>query len=272
MKIGFVGLGSMGGAVARDLLDSSHDVTLYDISPSAVASFAELGATIAPSLRELAQASDVIGICVVDDHQVRDVLTGPDGLLAAPLRPDTVIMVHSTVHPKTVIELARDVESAGGHLIDACLSAGPLGRTRVDRVVIVGANPDIYLRCADVLTVIGVPTLVGGLGAGATVKLLNNLLVVATIGAADDVLRAGEQVGIDRRALEQILLSGSATSNPLSIMVRRRDRSPHRLQMLDKDVRLAVDYLQGQGADLAGLDELARHGLRSVKADIAPEG
>jgi 3-hydroxyisobutyrate dehydrogenase len=271
MQIGFVGLGTMGGMVARDLLDSSHEVTLFDVSPVALAPFVELGATIAKSLHELAEASNVIGICVVDDDQVRDVIMGPDGLLQAGLRPDTVVMVHSTVHPNTVRELATEVEAVGSHLIDACLSAGPMSKTRIDRIVIVGGDPEIYRRCTDVLTVIGTPNHVGELGAGATVKLLNNLLVVALIGASDDLLRAGEQIGIDRRLLEQILLSGSSTNNPLSIMVRRRDRSAHRLQMLDKDARLAVEHLHANGVELAGLDELARHGLRAVEADIAPE-
>ena len=269
MRIGFVGLGNMGSEIARDLVESHHQVTLYDIDPVARSRFAGSGARLVESLPEVADANEVIGICVVDDDQVRDVVAG--GLLGVPIEAGTVLMVHSTVHPDTIRHLAAEAEAAGCHLIDACVTAGPLGKTRVDRLVMVGASPDLYRRCAEVLVEIGTPILVGPPGTAGTVKLLNNLLTTATIGTAEAALRLGEQVGIDRRVLERVFLLGSASSNPLSIMVRRRDRSSHRLRMLSKDVTLATDHLGSLGAELDDIASMAELGLAAVEADVSPE-
>ena len=271
MRIGFIGLGEMGRHIAHDLVEGHHEVTLYDISSSALDRFATSGAHLARSLSEVAAASEVIGICVVDDEQVREVVAGSNGLLNGPIEPGTVLMVHSTVHPDTIRDLAVQTTAEGGHLIDASLTAGPMSKTHIDRLVMVGADPEVYSRCAEALAAIGTPILVGPLGTGCTVKLLNNLLTTATIGTAEAVLRIGESIGLERRVLERVFLLGSATSNPLSIMVRRRDRTPHRLKMLSKDVTLAADHLNALGGDLGGIDSMAELGLAAIEADVAVE-
>ena len=274
MKIGFVGLGNMGSQIARDLVAAGHRMTLFDLDRAALEAFDGSGARFAASVAEVAAASEIVGICVVDDEQVRDVVSGAGGLLESGLEPGSLVMVHSTVHPSTIEELAEVASAAGVDLIDVCVSAGPLGKSRLDRVAIVGAGEETYRRCADVINEIGTPVLVGRPGIASRVKLLNNLLTTATVGTAEAALRIGERAGIDRRVLQRVFLSGSAASAPLSMMVRRTDRTSHRYRMLSKDFDLAVSSLDLTGADLDSLAvivAMAQLGLEAVDSDIDPQ-
>ena len=274
MRIGFVGLGNMGSQIARDLVSAGHRMTLFDLDRAALDAFADSGARFVASVAEVAAASEIVGICVVDDEQVRDVVSGAGGLLESGLEPGSVVMVHSTVHPSTIEELAEVASAAGIDLIDVCVSAGPLGKSRLDRVAIVGAGSDTYRRCAEVLNEIGTPVLVGRPGTASRVKLLNNLLTTATVGTAEAALRIGERAGIDRRVLQRVFLSGSAASAPLSMMVRRTDRTTHRYRMLSKDFDLAVSSLDLAGTDLDSLAvivAMAQLGLEAVDSDIDPQ-
>ena len=271
MRIGFVGLGDMGSQIARDLVAAGHEMTLFDLDPAALGAFAESGARLAASVAEVAAGSEIVGICVVDDEQVRRVVSGAEGLLESGLSPGAIVMVHSTVHPSTIEELAEGASSVGVDLIDVCVSAGPLGKSRLDRVAIVGAGTDTFRRCADVLNEIGTPVLAGHPGTASRVKLLNNLLTTATVGTAEAALRIGEQAGIDRRVLQRVFLSGSASSAPLSMMVRRTDRTSHRYRMLSKDFELAVSFLDSASIDLgdaARIMDMAELGLEAVESDI----
>ena len=273
MRIGFVGLGNMGSQIARDLVGAGHRMTLFDLDGAALEAFAASGARLAASVAEVAAASEIVGICVVDDEQVREVVSGAGGLLGSGLEPGAIVMVHSTVHPSTVEELAEVASAGGVDLIDVCVSAGPLGKSRLDRVAIVGAAANTYRRCADVLNEIGTPVLVGLPGAASRVKLLNNLLTTATVGTAEAALRIGERAGIDRRVLQRVFLSGSAASAPLSMMVRRPDSSSHRYRMLSKDFELAVSSLDSEAVDLEDLARIlavAELGLDAVESDIDP--
>ena len=273
MRIGFVGLGNMGSQIARDLVSAGHRMTLFDLDRAALEAFADSGARFAASVAEVAAVSEIVGICVVDDEQVRDVVSGAGGLRGSGLESGAIVMVHSTVHPSTIEELAEAASAAGIDLIDVCVSAGPLGKSRLDRVAIVGASAGTYRRCTDVINEIGTPVLVGLPGAASRVKLLNNLLTTATVGTAEAALRIGEQAGIDRRVLQRVFLSGSAASAPLSMMVRRTDRTTHRYRMLSKDFELAVSSLDSEAVDLEDLARIlamAELGLEAVESDIDP--
>ena len=274
MRIGFVGLGNMGSQIARDLVAAGHEMILYDLDRAALDAFAGRGTRFAESLAEVAAGSEIVGICVVDDEQIRSVVSGAGGLLETPMAPGSIIMVHSTVRPSTVEELAGAAAAVGVDLIDVCVSAGALGKSRLDRVAIVGAGAVTYRRCAEVLNEIGTPVLVGAPGSASRVKLLNNLLTTATVGTAEAALRVGERAGIDRRVLQRVFLLGSAASTPLSMMVRRPDPTSHRHRMLRKDLDLAVSSLGPASADLDSLARIvamAELGLEAVQSDISPE-
>ncbi len=106
MRVGFIGLGSQGGPMARRIVERGYPTTLWARRPATLEAFADTSADIAESPAELAAASDLVCLCVVGDADIDELTCGADGLLSA-MRPGGVIAVHSTVHPNTCTELAK---------------------------------------------------------------------------------------------------------------------------------------------------------------------
>src|ERR1700726_3679471 len=118
MKVGFIGLGSQGGPMARRIVEGGYETTLWARRPAAPEPFADTPAKVAESPAELAAASDLVCLCVVGDADVEEITSGDDGVLAG-LKPGSVIAVHSTVHPRTCHELANRGAAQGISVIDA---------------------------------------------------------------------------------------------------------------------------------------------------------
>jgi 3-hydroxyisobutyrate dehydrogenase-like beta-hydroxyacid dehydrogenase len=123
LRAGFIGLGNIGKPLASHLVPTGFETTLYDIAEEPVRELEKAGAKAAQSPRELAENADVIGICVPEDRHVRAVMTGEDGILAG-ASPGTVVAIHSTVLPATVLELAEQAAPRGVSLLDACVTGG----------------------------------------------------------------------------------------------------------------------------------------------------
>ena len=126
MRVGFIGLGSQGGPMARRIVEAGYPVTLWARRPASVEPFADTAAEIAESPGELARASDLVCLCVVGDADIDEVAGGKHGLLAT-MKPGSVIAVHSTVHPNTCRELAKKAAAQGISVIDAPARSQPPG-------------------------------------------------------------------------------------------------------------------------------------------------
>ena len=120
---GYIGLGNMGAAMAGRLVESGHDVRVYDVDAERVATVVAAGATAASSATEVGAVADVVSICVPAAHHITSVLTGSGGL-AESARPGQTILVHSTVAPETMIAAAADAATFGARLFDACIAGG----------------------------------------------------------------------------------------------------------------------------------------------------
>src|ERR1700739_1720855 len=112
MQVGFIGLGSQGGPMARRIVERGYPTTLWARRPATLQPFADTPAKVAESPAELAAASDLVCLCVVGDADIEEITRGEDGLLAA-MKPGGVIAVHSTVHPDTCRELAKQAGAQG---------------------------------------------------------------------------------------------------------------------------------------------------------------
>ncbi|MGW7545948.1 NAD(P)-dependent oxidoreductase [Streptomyces sp. NPDC054770] len=171
--VGMIGVGDMGGPIARSLLRAGYEVTAFDLRPQAVEELAALGARAAGTVTDLCAASDVAVVVVMNDAQVDDVLTE---IMAAPGRVRTVI-VSSTVLPSTVIRLHARAAEAGLDLIDAPVSGGAEKAARGLLSVIVGGDDAPVRACWPLLGAFGRNLFhVGPVGAGNAGKLVNNLL------------------------------------------------------------------------------------------------
>ncbi|MUM36117.1 NAD(P)-binding domain-containing protein, partial [Mycolicibacterium sp. CBMA 361] len=134
-RVGYVGLGNQGAPMATRLAEWPGGLVVFDMRAEAMAPFAELGATVASSIAEVAQA-DVISVTVLNDEQVRDVV----GQLADHAKPGTVIAIHSTIEPNTALELAEQLQPKGISIVDAPVSGGAGAASKGELAVMVGAD------------------------------------------------------------------------------------------------------------------------------------
>ena len=142
LKLGYVGLGNQGAPMAKRLVDWPGGLVVYDVRLDAMTPLAEMGATLADSLADVAVA-DVISVTVLNDEQVRDVVAGEQGL-ARYAKPGTVIAIHSTISDTTAAELADQLEPEGIHVVDAPVSGGAGAADKGELAVMVGADDDAY--------------------------------------------------------------------------------------------------------------------------------
>ncbi|GAA4810911.1 NAD(P)-dependent oxidoreductase [Streptomyces ziwulingensis] len=253
MRVGFIGLGSQGAPMARRIVEAGFGTTLWARRAGTLAPFADTAATLARSPAELAAASDVVCLCVVDDADIEQVTTGPDGVLAG-MRRGGVLVVHSTVHPDTCRRLQ---ERAGPHrvsVLDAPVSGGGRAAAEGSLLVMVGGDPQVFALCRPLFAAYGDPVVhLGPTGAGQVGKILNNLLFTAQLGIAADGLRLGAGLGLDPEGLGHVLPRGSAASFALERVVDAGgslDRiAAHAGGLLAKDVRLFTEITENAGPD-----------------------
>src|SRR3954469_8210797 len=210
MRVGFIGLGSQGGPMARRIVGSGYDVNLWARRPATLAPFADTSAKTAQSPAELAAASDLVCLCVVGDDDVREVLGGDTGVLAG-LAPGGIVAIHSTVHPDTCREIAEAAAKQGVSVIDAPVSGGPPAAEEGTLMVMVGGDEAAVEKSRPVFATYSDAIVhLGALGSGQVAKILNNLLFTANLGAAMSTLDLGESLGVPRDRLGTVLARGSA--------------------------------------------------------------
>jgi 3-hydroxyisobutyrate dehydrogenase-like beta-hydroxyacid dehydrogenase len=247
MRVGFIGLGSQGGPMARRIIEAGYPTTLWARRPETLEPFADTPAKVAESPAELAAASDLVCLCVVGDPDIEEITGGKHGLLAA-LKPGSVIAVHSTVHPNTCKELAKKAGAQGVSVIDAPVSGGGPAAANGRLLVMAGGNADVVERCRPVFETYADPVVhLGDLGSGQTTKLLNNLLFTANLGTAAAALSLGKALGVAPDRLTEVVSRSSGNSFALNVI--GGDEGLDRLAglagtLLQKDVRLVVDLAE----------------------------
>lgn len=261
MRVGFVGLGSQGGPMARRIAEAGYPLTLWARRPEALDAFGDTGATFASTPAELAAASDLICVCVVDDDDVTEVV---EAMLPS-VGAGTTVAVHSTVHPDTCQHLAARLAEHGAALVDAPVSGGGPAAAAGTLVVMVGGTPDQVDLVRPVFATYGDPILhVGPLGSALLAKLVNNALMAAQVTLADDALAIAEALGVDRTALVEIVSRGSGNSFAFAI----RSGFPSldsfadvAFDLLRKDLTILADVLAQRRTNPGELVPVADHGL-----------
>lgn len=261
VRVGFVGLGDMGGAIVTRLLASGLSVTLWARRPESLRQFESSRFQAAASLIELGQHSDVVGICVFADADVRQVVLGPSGVLAG-LRPGSVLLIHSTVSVATCRELAVEAVGAGVEVVDAPVTGARARALAGDIVVLLGGDAVAIEKAQPMLEAFaGTIAHLGPLGSGQRMKALNNALGNATGRLASLAIEIGAQLGLDAGWVIEILRTGSAGSAAMTSMVDRLMRDPEfadlAARMIAKDTALFREMCAEAGVDARVLEELA---------------
>ena len=258
MKLGYIGLGNQGAPMAKRLADWPGGLIVFDVRTDAMTPLAELGAELADDVAAVA-AADVISVTVLNDAQVREVVTQLGEHAAA----GTVIAIHSTIEPGTAPELAEQLAPKGIHIVDAPVSGGAGAADKGELAVMVGADEEAYnavkpvfKKWASLVVRAGEP------GAGTRMKLARNMLTFIGFAASCEAMALAEAAGIDLQKLGRVVRHSDAQSGGPGAIILRDDMAPlapdhwlfdmftHTRGLGEKDLTLALGLGKAVGVDL----------------------
>jgi 3-hydroxyisobutyrate dehydrogenase len=217
VTVGFIGLGNQGMPIARRIVDAGWKLQVWARRPASLVPFETTPAVLAASPAALANQCDLLGICVVNDDDVRDVLL-TQGALAA-MRPNTIIAIHATLLPDTVIELDAAAREHGIYLLDAPVSGGARGAEAGTMTVMVGGEAAALDRARPVFESFATTIAhLGPVGAGQMMKLLNNNLAYANLTMGINALELATRLGMDRNSVAGIIKESSGASVGFKIL------------------------------------------------------
>ncbi|MGH2465647.1 MAG: NAD(P)-dependent oxidoreductase [Candidatus Limnocylindrales bacterium] len=211
-RIGFLGLGTMGAAMAGHLVASGQPVTVWNRTPGRAAALVEAGASEAVTPAAVAAASDVVLLCVSDTPDVEAILFGPAGVAEA-ARPGLLVIDCSTIAPGATRAMAGRLAELGVDLADAPVSGGSEGAQKATLTIFVGAEPAVFERARPILEQMGrTITHVGPVGSGQAVKAVNQVILAGTyLGVAEGIVLA-LKAGLDVDQVVGALGGGAAQS------------------------------------------------------------
>ena len=242
-NIGFIGLGIMGGPMAANLVTAGHTVVGYDIDAGRRDRLVAAGGTAAGSLAEATDA-DVVITMLPDSPQVEEVVLGPDGVLEH-AKPGLLLIDMSTIRPDTSRAVAAEAATRGVRALEAPVSGGEKGAIDAVLSIMVGGAEADFQAALPVLEALGKTiVLVGGPGAGQTVKAANQLVVGGTYALVAEAIVLLEASGVDPRGGLDVLAGGLAGSRILELkrasMVERRFAPGFRIDLHHKDMGIAT--------------------------------
>jgi 3-hydroxyisobutyrate dehydrogenase len=251
--------------MAQRIVDGGFQLTLWARRPESLEPYADTSASVAATPAELGAASDVVGVCVVGDADVEDVLLRSDGVLEG-ISEGGVVAIHSTIHPDTCSRVADHAARRGIGVIDAPVSGGGGAATRRTLLVMVGGEEEHLARCRPVFDTFADPVIhLGPLGSGQMAKLVNNLVFTAQVTVSLEAFTFADELGMDRSAMAEVLAHGSGGSRASAILAGSGfDTSGMRQAVanLQKDIRIVIDVAQGrQASEPAGIVTLAKRTL-----------
>jgi 3-hydroxyisobutyrate dehydrogenase len=253
-RIGFVGLGTMGSAMAANVVRAGFPLTVWNRTVGRAPELADLGATFAATPAEVAAASDIVVVCVSDTPDVEAVLFGPEGVTAG-AQAGTLVIDCSTIAPSGSWTFAERLDGLGLAMVDAPVSGGSEGARNATLTIFVGGHERDVERARPVLTAMGrTITHVGPIGAGQAVKAVNQVILAgAYLGVAEGIVLA-IKAGLDVGQVIEALGGGAAQSwvlaNRSGRMVDNDYPLGFKLALHRKDLGIALGLADQLGASL----------------------
>ena len=246
MKVGFIGLGTMGASMAYNCLQGGNEMVVHDIRREAATRHLEAGADWADSPREVAEASEIVFTSLPGPTEVEAVGLGEDGILEG-MSEGKVYFDLSTSTPTLIRHIHEQAAARGIHVLDAPVSGGPRGAASRNLAIWVGGDKDVFDRCKPVLDSIGDKAYyVGPIGCGAIAKLVHNCTGYIVQAALAEVFTMGVKAGVEPLALWQAVRKGAqgrrGTFEGLAehLLPGKFDPPDFALRLARKDVDLAV--------------------------------
>ena len=258
-RIGFIGVGNMGGPMARNLLKAGHQVKAYDLSGQALSAVTAAGASGARSAAEAASEVDAVVTMLPAGAHVREVFAGRDGILAA-ARPGTLFIDSSTIDVASARAVAEAGAKSGFEVLDAPVSGGTGGAAAGTLTFMCGGSEAAFARARPILEAMG-KTIVhaGAPGAGQAAKICNNMILGASMLVVAEAFVLAEKLGLDKQKLFDIaskssgqcwsLTSYCPVPGPVPTSPANRDyQAGFTAAMMLKDLRLAQEAARAVGA------------------------
>jgi 3-hydroxyisobutyrate dehydrogenase-like beta-hydroxyacid dehydrogenase len=244
-RIGYIGLGIMGGGMVANLLRAGHEVAVWNRTASKAEPLVAAGAILAPSPAQVAATADIVMMCVSDTPDVEQVVSGPNGVLDG-LQAGALVVDHSTISPSATRSLAESVSTKGASWIDAPVSGGSEGAAKGTLSIMVGGSDADVQRARPYFEAYGTTiTHVGGIGSGQAVKLVNQILVVVNQLAVSEALLFAKAAGLDLEATLSAVKGGAAGSWMLANrgpqMIADDWRPGFTIDLQQKDLRLVLE-------------------------------
>ena len=256
MKIGFVGLGVMGGPMARHLVQAGHEVTGFNRSPEKARTWAEAnGGRRAATVSEAADGAELLILCVGNDNDVRSVVFGDDGVLAG-LKSGSVLVDHTTASATLARELADACAAVGAGFVDAPVSGGQAGAENGQLTVMCGSNDhasfdrvnpiiDAYAKRCQLL---------GNAGSGQLAKMVNQICIAGIAQGLSEALNFAMRAGLNPDDVVDVISKGAAQSwqmeNRAKTMVRDEFEFGFAVEWMRKDLAICFDEAKRNGAKL----------------------
>ena len=252
--LGFIGLGTMGTPMVRNLLKRGYSVTVWARRADAIGPLVAAGAAAGESPADVATKSDIVMTMVTDTKAVEEVVLGAQGI-ASGARAGSLVVDHSTIAPDGARRIASALEVHGVEMVDAPVSGGSMAAAAGTLAIMIGGSKAAVERVTPVLSsYAGHVVHVGASGAGQVAKACNQICtIVNQLGAAEAMLLA-ERAGVDPRAVKDALMSGFAASRMLDLqapkMIARDFDGRIESRLHHKDIHIVLDLARTFGIEL----------------------
>ena len=282
-RIGFIGLGLMGGGMTLNILKAGFPLTVWNRTPSKMEALVKAGAKTAKSPKEVAEVSDIVIDIVTDSLDVEQVLLGPNGVIQG-AKAGTIVIDMSTISPIKTREIAAKFKEKGIRMLDAPVSGGDIGARNGTLSIMVGGDKDAFDEAIPVFQAMGKTiTHIGGHGDGQVTKAVNQILVGMNMLGVAEALMFASKAGVDLKKVHAAVAGGAAgswqlTNNGAKLLVG--DLEPgFKVKDYVKDLRIIMETASETKMPLFGtaivqqmFRELDAEGLRDkgTQAVIVP--
>lgn len=253
-KIGFIGLGIMGKPMSKNLLKAGYKLVVHDINTIPVEELASIGAEKSGSPEELAGKCGIVITMLPNSPEVKEVVTGRNGLLDG-FKPGSVLIDMSSISPIVSRELSARLEEKGVEMLDAPVSGGEPKAIDGTLSVMAGGKKEVFDRCYPIMKAMaGSVVLTGAIGSGNVTKLANQIVVALNIAAMSEALVLASKAGVEPELVYQAIRGGLAGSTVLDakapLAMDRKFNPGFRIRLHIKDLANALDTSHEIGVPL----------------------
>lgn len=269
MKIGFIGLGLMGHPMAKNILKSGFDLTVYNRTSSKTKELEKLGAKTAISPQTLAQNTDVIITMITAGQDVEEVLFGDKGVIKG-AKKGLIIIDMGTIGPAYAKKIARILSIYGIEYLDAPVTGSTPGAISGTLTIFVGGKKDVFEKVKPVLSVIGKTIrFMGNQGMGQAIKMINNYLLAIQFEAISESMILADRMGLTREKTTEVLKTVPAISPMLNLKMPNYVTNNFPLLFsianLSKDLSLALNEVKKNKKDFPSLSQVEKLYKKALK-------